>query len=143
MIISVLGVTDVASQFELVTSEKFSGKIPLFVLFTIGVAGNYFSLYKLWRQPSSITVNRFVLLYGITLIIATVLILIWLSDVINGLKEVLEKVEYPTDVDEVTFRVRSSLLNSVFWMFFVLGVMGAVSLSVVLFNLRSLSRGEN
>lgn len=143
MIISVLGVTDVASQFELVTSEKFSGKIPLFVLFTIGVAGNYFSLYKLWRQPSSITVNRFVLLYGITLIIATVLILIWLSDVINGLKEVLGKVEYPTDVDEVTFRVRSSLLNSVFWMFFVLGVMGAVSLSVVLFNLRSLSRGEN
>lgn len=143
MIISVLGVTDVASQFELVTSEKFSGKIPLFVLFSIGVAGNYFSLYKLWRQPSSITVNRFVLLYGITLIIATVLILIWLSDVINGLKEVLGKVEYPTDVDEVTFRVRSSLLNSVFWMFFVLGVMGAVSLSVVLFNLRSLSRGEN
>lgn len=141
--VAMIGISEFTSQFELVTTIKFSSQIPLFTFFFMGFLGNYFFLYKLWRKPPSIWNNRFAIFYVASFIIASTLILIWLFDVKSIAKEIFDKVEYPSDVDEVTFRVRLSLLDALFWLFFVFESIGLFSLFVFVINSNSLSKAAN
>lgn len=140
VVVAIMGTTEFAQQFELITLGAYSEKIPVFVLFTSGLIGNYITIYKLWKKPASKSNNYFLMFYAFLLQIASFILIIWLQDVTDVMLTSYNEIPFPNDVDEITLKVRMSLLDSVFWMFSVFGSIGVISFVGVLFHLKGLSR---
>ena len=131
--IGIVGLTDFAHQMELVTFTPYSNKTPLLVLFITGLVGNYMSLYRLWKRPHSKSNSIYAIGYCFLLIFTSIQLLIWIADMESLLNIAYSKKKFPNDVDELTFRLRTSFLQSIFWIFLLLGSIGVISLSGVLF----------
>ena len=142
VIIAIIGTTEIAQQFELVISSSYSSKIPVLVFFVSGVGGLYASVFRLWRNPNSQSNALALGLYGVMLIAASVLLVVWSLGVYDLVKMEFDLITFPTDVDEVMTKVRLSLLSTVIWMFVVFAAMGAVSLIAVLIHIKSISRRD-
>tara|TARA_B100000674_G_C37816164_1_gene903526 strand:+ start:584 stop:1078 length:495 start_codon:yes stop_codon:yes gene_type:complete len=136
--IAIIGLTDFARQIELITFTPYAEKTTLMVLFTAGLVGNYVSLYKLWKKPYSKSNSSFAVGYSFLLIVTSALLLVWIIDMESMLNLSFSKKKFPNDVDEIIFSLRASFLQSIFWIFFLLGLTGVVSLSGILFLQKSL-----
>lgn len=135
--IGIIGLTDFAHQMELITFTPYSDKTPSLVLLTAGLVGTYTSLYKLWKRPDSKSNSSFAIGYSFLLIVTSILLLLWISDMESALNASFNKKRFPNDVDEIIYRLRTSFLQSIFWIFFLLGSIGVISLSGVLFLKKS------
>lgn len=136
-VIGIIGLTDFAHQMELITFTPYSDKTPSLVLLTAGLVGTYTSLYKLWKRPDSKSNSSFAIGYSLLLIVTSTLLLMWISDMESALNSSFNKKKFPNNVDEIIYRLRTSFLQSIFWIFFLLGSIGVISLSGVLFLKKS------
>ena len=136
-VIGLIGLTSFANKLELITFTPYFDKMLLLVLFTVGLLGNYISIYKLWKSPESLSNNRFAIIYSLILIVTSIMLLIWISDMESILNSSFNKKRFPNDVDEIIFKLRTSFLHSVFWIFSLLGSIGIISFLGVLFLQKS------
>ena len=136
--IAIIGLTDFADQIELITFTPYADKTTLMALFMAGLVGNYVSLYKLWKKPDSKSNRTFAFGYSFLLIVTSAFLLVWIIDMESMLNLSFHKKKFPNDVDEIIFRLRASFLQSIFWIFFLLGLIGVVSLSGILFLQKSI-----
>ena len=133
VLVLIIRQTDFAKQIELITSTSYARKIFLLTIFTTSLLGNYTSIYKLWKSPDSKSNIIFALIYSTLLIITSVLLLLWISDMEMLLDLSFEKLKFPNDVDEVLYRLRVSFLRSIYWIFLFLGSIGLISFFGILF----------
>lgn len=134
----IIGQTNFAYQIELITFTPYYEKTFILTVFTLALLGNYMSIYQLWKRPESKSIVVFAILYSLLLMISSILILVWLSDMERLLDKSFEKLKFPNDVDEVIYKLRVSFLNSISWIFLFLGSTGLVSFSGVLILQKSL-----
>ncbi len=134
----IIGQTNFAYQIELITFTPYYEKTFILTVFTLALLGNYMSIYQLWKRPESKSIVVFAILYSLLLMISSILLLVWLSDMEKLLDKSFEKLKFPNDVDEVIYKLRVSFLNSISWIFLFLGSTGLVSFSGVLVLQKSL-----
>ncbi len=138
VLVASIGTLDFAQEFELITGEPYSHKILLFVLFTSGVMGNYLFLFRLWKNTNERSNIYSVIIFSAIIIISTTIIIKWLLDVSDQVQLSFQEIAFPTDVDELTTEIRTSLLQSVTIMFGLLGAVGFVSFLGSLIYLKSI-----
>lgn len=127
-----------AEQIELVTFTPYSQKVFLLTFLTLGLIGNYISIYKLWKSPYSKSNGVFAILYSLILVITTISLLLWLSDMEALLDTSFKKLKFPNDVDQVIYNLRSSFIRTIYWIFLFLGSIGLLSFFGILFLQKSL-----
>ena len=94
---------------------------------------------KLWRDLDS-RQNAIFLAVGSFLLLGSVIALLsWLNAVYGEVNVSFNKLQFPTDVDQVTTSVQLSLLKVICFMFGVFGVIGIVSFIVSLVHIKVLS----
>lgn len=133
VLVLIIRQTDFAKQIELITSTSYARKIFLLTIFTTSLLGNYTSIYKLWKSPDSKSNIIFALTYSTLLMITSLLLLLWISDMEMLLDLSFEKLKFPNDVDEVLYGLRVSFLRSIYWIFLFLGSIGLISFFGILF----------
>jgi hypothetical protein len=127
-----------AEQIELITFTPYSQKVFLLIFLTFGLIGNYISIYKLWKSPHSKSNGVFAILYSLILVITTISLLLWLSDMETLLDTSFKKLKFPNDVDQVIYNLRSSFIRTIYWIFLFLGSIGLISFFGILFLQKSL-----
>tara|TARA_B100001175_G_scaffold225086_1_gene191878 strand:- start:289 stop:750 length:462 start_codon:yes stop_codon:yes gene_type:complete len=137
-LVFLLGRTSFAEQVELITFTPYSQKVFLFTLLTLGLIGNYVSIYKLWKSPHSKSIGVFAISYSVILVITSISLLLWLSDMEALLDTSFKKLKFPNDVDQVIYNLRSSFLRSIYWIFLFLGTIGLISFFGILVLQKSL-----
>tara|TARA_Y100000589_G_scaffold118499_1_gene112616 strand:- start:112 stop:615 length:504 start_codon:yes stop_codon:yes gene_type:complete len=138
LFVVLVGQTNFAYQIELITFTPYYEKTFVLTVFILALLGNYMSIYQLWKSPESKSNGVFAIIYSLLLLISSILLLVWLSDMERLLDRSFEKLKFPNDVDEVIYKLRVSFLNSISWMILFLGSIGIISFLGVLVLQKSL-----
>ena len=91
----IIGQTNFTYQIELITFTPYSEKTFVLTVFTLALLGNYISIYQLWKSPESKSIGVFAVLYSLLLLISSILLLVWLSDMERLLDRSFEKLKFP------------------------------------------------
>jgi hypothetical protein len=137
-LVFLLGQSSFAEQIELITFTPYSQKVFLLTLLTLGFIGNYISIYKLWKSPQSKSNGVFAISYSLILVITSISLLFWLSDMEELLDTSFKKLKFPNDIDQVIYKLRSSFLRTIYWIFLFLGSIGLISFFGILFLQKSI-----
>jgi hypothetical protein len=140
--IVILAKSSFAEEFTVITATPFTHKIPVLITFLSGVISVYVAVLKLWRDLDS-RQNALFLAVGSLLLLGSVIALLsWLNTVYGEVNVSFNKLQFPTDVDQVTTSVQLSLLKVICFMFGVFGVIGVVSFIVSLVHIKVLSSSK-
>jgi hypothetical protein len=141
VVIAFLGTTDFGRKFNMITGELFSDKIPILIMFTSGCVGTYIFLCKIWiSEKEKITNYYFLFGFSILNIIASLSIISWLYNAIDDIQLNFAQIPFATEVDLVTKNVRSSLLETVSYMIFMLMLVGIASLALGFYHLKTVKK---
>jgi hypothetical protein len=128
-----------AKEFEVVTETSFTYKMPVLILFLSGILSVYAAVVKLWRDLESRENALFLAASSFILFGSVVALLFWITSVYGEVHTSFNKLQFPTDVDQITTTVQLSLLKAVSFMFGIFGAIGVVSFVVSLIHIKALS----
>ena len=141
--VAILGTFDFANDFELITNSPYLDKVPVFVLLMSSLLGTYVSVFQIWREFHEKVHYQFAVVYAILLVVASLLIILWLSDANQAVEDAFNAINFPNDVDELTTEIKISLINSASSIFKLLLGIGAITLGFIFIGLKRSFSTEN
>lgn len=139
--VSLIGGLDFSVDFELITDVPYAEKTSLFVLVLSALIGTYVSVFQIWRNTKEKSHYYFGIVYSVLLLIASFLVISWLTQTSQAINEAYNSINFPNEVDQLTVAIKRSFITSSIAIFKLLLGVGTITLGFMIFALKSVFKG--